>query len=314
MIYLGILLGIVLSVTNPVWILFAIGESGVHALFVLVTRAIALIPLYLSDITLPLAIAIMVLPMLVSNIMSILVIAIRRRISMQTEGLSISVTRQLSEGRSIFANSVIVSLVAALWPLLLSPFVTKADIGIYGIADKVMRGLITLVSPMQNFLLASSDKRCTVHWIGAHPITFVIASGVVVTIPVIFAMIPNEFLAIIFGASILDARTALNLYAFGFIFGAIHLVAYVEMVKHRQESVYKYLFLASVMTAIMFVSVYGTPIYSPLATEVIIALTALFWLWRMNKSPQAKVTRRSLEPKSIGTADQQQYSKRGRST
>lgn len=278
--YKGIFFGFVLSVTNIWWVLFAINETYIQAMLLLVLRIIAIIPFLQQNITINVAIAATLMPTLISNVLSALIVAKKSNIRIRKVRFKISIFEQMVGGWSIFANSAVVSLVTAMWPMLLSNFISKSDVGLYGISDKIMRGMMTLVSPFQFFLLARGSQYSLIQrMLKSKKLAFLIFSCIAM-VPCFFVLIPNDFISRIFGNFAAENRGVLNGYAIGFTFGAVNLVLYAELVKINKESIYKYIFLASATAASFLLPFFNMSIYIPLVTEAMVMAVLMFWFYK----------------------------------
>lgn len=278
--YKGIFLGFILSVTNIGWVLFAINETYIQAMLLLVMRIIAIIPFLQQNISINVAIAATLMPTLISNVLSALIVAKKLNIRIRKVRLKISIFEQMVRGWSIFVNSAVVSLVTAMWPMLLSNFISKSDVGLYGISDKIMRGMMTLVSPFQFFLLARDSQYSFIQrMLMSKKLAFLIFFCIAM-VPCSFVLIPNDFISTILGNFAAENRGVMNWYAVGFTFGAVNLILYAELVKISKEKIYKYIFIASAAAATFLLPCFNMSIYIPLVTEAMVMAILMFWFYK----------------------------------
>lgn len=278
--------GIVLAVTNVSPAVFALRESYRLSLFTLMARAVLIIPLILVKVGIVEALAVTLAPMLMVNVYAYVIVARCVGAHAHEVALRIDTREQFSEGWSIFVNSVVASLIATAWPLILSHFLIRSEVGVYGIADKIVRGLMSLITPLPNFILASSlgpSLSGTIASVLNNKLYRLLVLAVLLA-PVVFYFLPDRFLALIVGVDVIKYRMVLNIYAFGFVFYFIDLLLYTYLIMVRRERVYAPVVVVAFLLSMSGMYVYDFALFTPLISEslLVLMLALILVLLRVN--------------------------------
>jgi O-antigen/teichoic acid export membrane protein len=173
------------------------------------------------------------------------------------------------EGGVVFANSIIISFVEVSWPLYLRLFTSAEIIGVYGLADKIVRGLMMTITPLQNFIIASNTS--IAKFINSNPRYTMLYIIFVVLIPVGFAFLPQQLLQLIFKDLSSEYRVLMDLYMFQFAFIFIMICVYTELIIEKKEHVYLLYFVIALIFAIFLGNLFSLEVYTPLITNFIFA-------------------------------------------
>lgn len=281
----GVAAGVVLSVTNAAPLVFALKQSIRLSLATLVARVVFMLPLFVFEPSLLVALTVTMLPILIANIYSFIVVRGCIDVKVLDVKIKLDVLGQFTAGRSIFFNTILASLITTAWPLLLSNFLTLAELGAYGIADKIVRGLMTFVTPLPAFILASN-----------HVIGIVASAGmvlrhrlyrifllIVLLAPVVLNFLPDAVFKLLLGNGVIEYRIVLNIYGVGFLFYFCDLILYTFMIVAKREALYAPMIAASFLLSFSAAHIFELHIYTPLIFEALVAFMLMLTTIRLYK-------------------------------
>jgi O-antigen/teichoic acid export membrane protein len=159
------------------------------------------------------------------------------------------------------------------WPILLANYLTIDMIGLYGLADRVTRGLRNLIGPLP-FLILSTHKQSR----PGFNLQFFdkkytkLFALLLICVPLLFMLIPNFLLGIILKGVVINYRSLLNLYALGFIAGSLNSLFYTLLIKFSKERLYLIYFVIAYLIGVGLGLLIGTYIFMPLFVEFILCL------------------------------------------
>lgn len=268
-----ICLGIIIGITNVSWILFPYNKIYIYSLILLILRVLSIGLLFYCNNSIETIILITYMPVLVTNFF-ILLVNIKKIKRIKLDRKNFTLIKYFREGLSIFTNSMTVSFVELSWPIYLKYFLGAEVVGVFGLADKLVRGLMMLLTPLQNFLISKniSIKKN----IENHPLHIFLFIFFTILIPLSFIFIPQSILEIIFRDVNKDFRGLMNLYVFQFTFFSLMLCIYTEFIIRGIEYVYVLLLLIALTLAILFCAIYSLEMYAPFITNLIFTLLLVY--------------------------------------
>jgi O-antigen/teichoic acid export membrane protein len=229
--------------------------------------------------------AVTLVPVLIANIYSFVIAGACIDVSRgEVKKLKLNVLGQFSEGRSIFFNSILASLITTAWPLLLSFSLTRAELGAYGIADKIVRGLMTFVTPLPAFILASNRVAGVFAIAGLvlkHRL-YRIFLLVVLLAPVALMVLPSAIYQMLLGDAVIEHRMVLNVYVVGFLFYIGDLILYTYMIVARRDALYAPIVVVSFVLSFAVGYVFEVNIYTPVIYEALVALMLMLAILKIN--------------------------------
>lgn len=270
------LVGVILSLTNISPLIFAMGRSFHASVFGIAARIIFSILIFYKSNNLYIVIAATFLPILITNLFSLfMVIKIIGKISKVSE-LDLAVKFQFKNGRSIFLNSALASLISSAWPLILSLKLTPLEMGAYGIADKIIKGLMSFITPLPNFILAR-NKEFKLAEIGKILLSRRLSIILVfpISFPLLLIVIPYGYVEMIIGNDLMSFRFLLVAYSLGVFFSMTNLLIYTNMIINKKESDYSKIIFIAFLTSIFFGYFLSIEIYMPLIFEVTVAIVMM---------------------------------------
>lgn len=244
-----IFIGFLLSAGSFNWLFYSIRKSFSFSIILFILRLLSLCPL-LFWTNLNLALFITFCPVLVTNLILLAMLIKKDHLKFFNKHyLSFKPGPLFINGKNIFVNSIIISLLVTSWPIILSKFVSIELIGIYGIADKVLKAFNSLVSPLQNFMIGLLTKEKLLDTINiCYNVKKYWYFGVILVLPFLFLMLPTSLINYVLKTPVNNYRNILNLYAFGFISGLINLILYSAYIVMKRERLYLYGFIITLIT------------------------------------------------------------------
>jgi PST family polysaccharide transporter len=265
-----ILLAISIGLTNVSWILYPYNKIYKYSLLLLYLRLTSLGLVFFLENTLINIIFITYCPVIIANLFFIVIFLKKIKEYKFTKiKFKMNLLSSFKEGGVVFANSIIISFVEVSWPLYLRLFTSAEIIGVYGLADKIVRGLMMTITPLQNFIIASNTS--IAKFINSNPRYTMLYIIFVVLIPVGFAFLPQQLLQLIFKDLSSEYRVLMDLYMFQFAFIFIMICVYTELIIEKKEHVYLLYFVIALIFAIFLGNLFSLEVYTPLITNFIFA-------------------------------------------
>jgi hypothetical protein len=104
-------------------------------------------------------------------------------------------------------------------------------------------------------------------------------------------LVPNFLLGIVLKGAVINYRLLLNLYALGFIAGALNSLFYTYLIKLSKESLYLFYFVLAYVLGASLGLLIGTYIFMPLFVEFILCiLLVIKFFLEYNTSKSINVT------------------------
>jgi len=270
-------LGVILSITNFNWFFYATDNSLKFSFLQLILRLIFL-NLFFLKLTFFNVLFVTFLPIIFSNLFLIFFIKIKNGASFKLRNFKLEVKRKIWDGRNIFLNSILISVFISSWPIILRINLNNYQLGLYGIADKILKGLLSLITPLPNFILSSSRNNNFI--INRRKFLFLI----ILIVPIIFILIPNELLNFVIGKLVDGNRRLFNLYSLGFISGAINLITYTILIYYKREIEYLRCFFLTVIINIFLFLFFDITIFTPLYFDLLLAFFMVINFYKNNLS------------------------------
>jgi O-antigen/teichoic acid export membrane protein len=178
------------------------------------------------------------------------------------------------------------------WPILLANFLTIDMIGLYGLADRVTRGLRNLISPLPFLILSTHQQSSSGFNFQFFDKKYIKLFGLIlICVPLLFMLFPNFVLGIFLKGVVIKYRFLLNLYALGFIAGALNSLFYILLIKFSKERLYLIYFVIAYIIGVGLGLVIGTYIFMPLFVEFILCILLFIkFLLEFNKTRNINIT------------------------
>lgn len=284
--------GVLFSVLNLNWFFYATDNSLEFNLLLIILRIISFFILYILPLHLDKLLIINFAPYLLSNILLMLYLAYKQYPKKSIQLPKLEIFNMLKSGWTIFSNGIVISFLTMGWPIFLAKFLTIDMIGLYGLADRISRGLRNLIGPLP-FLILSTHKQSNPGFnFQFFDKKYTILFGLLlICVPLIFMLVPNFLLGIVLKDAVINYRLLLNLYALGFIAGAINSLFYTYLIKFSKENLYLIYFVLAYVLGIGIGLLIGTYIFMPLFVEFILCiLLVIKFFLEYNKTRSINVT------------------------
>ena len=284
--------GVVFSVLNLNWFFYATDKSLEFNWILVILRIISFFILYTLPLRLDSLLIINFAPYFLSNILLMLYLVYKQYPKKPVQLPKLEILNMLKSGWTIFSNGIVISFLTMGWPIFLAKFLTIDMIGLYGLADRISRGLRNLIGPLP-FLILSTHKQSSP---GFNFQTFdkkytKLFGLLLICVPLIFMLVPNFLLGIVLKGAVINYRLLLNLYALGFIAGALNSLFYTYLIKFSKESLYLIYFVLAYVLGIGLGLLIGTYIFMPLFVEFILCiLLVIKFFLEYNKSKSINVS------------------------
>ena len=284
--------GVIFSILNLNWFFYATDKSLEFNYILIVLRIISFLILFILPLQLDNLLIINFAPYLLSNVLLILFLGIKKYSKLTLQFHKLEIFKTIKSGWGIFSNGIIISFLTMGWPILLANFLTIDMIGLYGLADRVTRGLRNLIGPLP-FLILSTHKQSRPgfnfqFFDKKYTKLYVL---VLICVPLLFMLIPNFLLGIFLKGVVIKYRFLLNLYAFGFIAGALNSLFYTLLIKFSKERLYLIYFVIAYIIGVGLGLLIGTYIFMPLFVEFILCILLFIkFLLEFNKTRNINIT------------------------
>ncbi len=265
--------GIIFSLFNLNWFFYAADKSLEFNWILVILRIISFFILYILPLRLDSLLIINFAPYFLSNILLMLYLAYKRYPKKQIQMPKLEIFYMLKSGWTIFSNGIVISFLTMAWPIFLSKFLTVDMIGLYGLADRISRGLRNLIGPLP-FLILSRHKQSSPGFnFQSYDQKYAKLFGLLlIFVPLFFMLMPNFLLDLVLKGAVINYRLLLNLYALGFIAGALNALFYTYLIKFTKESLYLIYFVLAYILGISLGLLIGTYIFMPLIVEFILCI------------------------------------------
>ena len=196
------------------------------------------------------------------------------------------ILKTLKSGWGIFSNGIIISFLSLGWPIFLSKFISIDMIGLYGLADRISKGLRNLIGPLPFLILSNHEQSITGFNFQSFNLKYIKILGILlICVPLIFMFVPNILLGIVLKGEVSNFRLLLNIYSLGFISGVLNTVFYSYLIRFSKESLYLIYFVIAYISGIGLGLIIGSYIYMPLFVEFILSfLLFIKFLMEYNKT------------------------------
>lgn len=287
-----IFFGILFSLLNLNWFFYATNKSLEFNWILIVLRIISFFILYILPLHLNSLLIINFAPYFLSNILLTLYLVNKQYPKNPIQLPKLEIMKTLKSGWTIFSNGIVISFLTIGWPIFLAKFLTIDMIGLYGIADRISRGLRNLIGPLP-FLILSTHKKES---LGFHFQTLdkkytKLFGLILISVPLLFMLVPNFLLGIFFKGTVINYRLLLNLYALGFIVGSLNSLFYTYLIKFSKESLYLFYFVLAYVLGVGLGLLVGTYIFMPLFVEFLLCILLFIkFTIEYNKTKSINVT------------------------
>ena len=287
-----VIFGVFFSVTNFNWLFYAIDKSLEFNLILLVLRVLSFLILFSIPLRLDTLLIINFAPFFISNLIFMSYLLNKK---FPRTGISIpsfKIVETFKSGWGIFSNGVVISFLTMSWPILISKLISIEMVGLYGIADRISRGLRNLLGPLPFFILSSHSPTNTDYKFPSVNSKYTkLFVFLLIAVPLVFMLVPSTMLALVLKGDIINYRLLLNLYALGFIAGALNSLFYTFLITISKESLYLLYFVMAYLLGIALGLLLGTYIFMPLFVECILCffLIAKFYIeYKKRKFPKVE--------------------------
>jgi hypothetical protein len=283
--HFGLLLviGIIVSLTNFSWIFYALNESQVYSTMLFLFRVSSLVLIFIFKISLIQAIVLTFIPLVVVNLFVLLSVANKHKIALDLfKRVSASeIVVQFKAGYVFFINSIVISLGVTFWPIIFGKFLSYPQIAAFGIMDKFTRGIVSLISPLPNFLLAKTNPFLSlISFVKKNLRIFVFALLVLFLMPISFNILPSRYLSLFIGDDILANRKIMNVYAYHFLIGFLSYLSMIFVIHFRQEMFYTIIFIVSYLIWLTIGYFSGIIVYLPILLDLTCVLFIIVYLFK----------------------------------
>ena len=266
-----IVFGVIFSVTNFNWFFYATDKSLEFSVILLILRVLSFFILFAVHLSLDTLMVINFAPFFISNLLLLFYLMYKKWPSQKLSLPLIDIIPTFKTGWKIFANGVIISFLTMSWPILFSRLISIEMVGVFGLADRISRGLRNLIGPLPFFVLSRHGHYTADFTFSTLNSKYVKLFGfLLIAVPLVFMLVPNSMLGLVLKGDVINFRQLLNLYALGFIAGALNSLFYTYLITTSKESLYLIYFVAAYIVGVTFGLVFGTYIFMPLFVEIIL--------------------------------------------
>lgn len=263
-----VVFGVLFSIANFNWFFYAIDKSLEFSLLLLLLRVLSFFILFFVPLFLDNLLLINFAPFVIANI-ALLVYLVYKKIPRQRiVRPRIDIVPVFKSGWKIFANGIVISFLTMSWPILFSRLISIEMVGVFGLADRISKGLRNLIGPLPFFVLSRHGHYTADFKFSNLNAKYIrIFAFLLIAVPLLFMLIPNPILGIFFKGDVLYYRELLNIYAIGFVAAALNSLFYTYLITASKESIYLIYFILSYCMGIVLGLVLGTYIFMPLFVE-----------------------------------------------
>ncbi|MFN5422763.1 MAG: hypothetical protein ACK5AO_05810, partial [bacterium] len=266
-----IVFGVLFSVTNFNWLFYATDKSLEFSVLLLILRSLSFVLLFLVELSLDILMVINFAPFFMSNLLILFYYTFKRNSFQQVSFPSFEIVSTFKSGWKIFANGVVISFLTMTWPILFARLISIEMVGVFGLADRISKGLRNLIGPLPFFVLSRHGNYNADFSFSTVNRKFVKVFGfLLIAIPFLFMLVPNNMLGIVLKGDVINYRQLLNFYALGFIAGALNSLFYTYLITALKESLYLIYFTVAYILGIGLGLVLETYIFMPLFVEFIL--------------------------------------------
>lgn len=265
---LYIFFGIIFSILNLNWFFYAIDKSLEFNWILILLRIISFFILFIIPLRLDNLLVINFAPYIFSNIILFIYLLYTKFPKDKLFYPKLELLKTLKSGWGIFSNGVIISFLTMSWPIFFARFISIEMIGLYGLADRISRGLRNLTGPLPFLILSKHAPSNNGFQFPSINKKYSILFGVIlISVPLCFMLIPNFLLGIVLKGAVINYRLLLNLYSLGFIAGALNSLFYTYLIMFSKERLYLIYFVISYFVGILLGLIIGTYLFMPLFVE-----------------------------------------------
>lgn len=272
-----LLLGGAISLVNFSWLFFSLEISLSYSLCMLATRILLCIPILVGK---PEAIEtslLLVLPQVITNIA--ILTANRKRVTVAShlDWRHLNFRSQYRSGLTIYVTTLISSISAYIWPLMMGFFITKREMGVYIVGDRIFRGMMSFATPIPNFVIAAKAGSNPGNLLSKLRGSFKIIFFPLATIfcQIVFLVIPDSAFRWALGDEVAGYENILRLYSFGFWFGILNLSYYTWAIINKTEHVFTVCYIVAALIATATAIGLDVVLYLPLISEAVLAILCI---------------------------------------
>jgi O-antigen/teichoic acid export membrane protein len=266
------------SISNTNWFLFSYSISYVYSVCLFIIRVPIFLTIIMTEPTPLLIAALWFAPNIFSGLLSY--IYIKRefggKINWRSTGAKLRVSGVCARTFRVFITSSAVAAINLSWPVLISTYVGNEAAGAFGIADKIVRGLVMFFSPVQLFLMASKNN--------TNPMALFNKNYIMLLIP--FIAIAPQVIMIANGEVIISKLLGSPNFSTSFLiihmsilyFLIINMLIYVYMLKQGREVQHATIYVCAFPISILLTYLFGQLIYTPLVSEIIASIALGLYL------------------------------------
>ena len=268
-----VVFGVLFSVANFNWFFYATDKSLEFSLILLFLRILSFFILFFTPLSLDNLLVINFAPFFISNL-ALFVFLLYQKLPRQLITMpTIEIIPTFKSGWRIFANGVIISFLTMSWPIFFSRLISIEMVGVYGLADRISRGLRNLIGPLPFFVLSRHGHYTADFKFSNLNSKYVRIFGfLLIAVPLMFMLVPSSILGVVLKGEVIDYRQLLNLYSLGFIAGALNSLFYTYLITASKESLYLIYFIVAYMLGVALGLLLGTYIFMPLFVEGILCV------------------------------------------
>ena len=276
-----ILMGVVFSLANFSWFFFASDISLQFNFILLFLRICSFFILFVYSVSLDTVLLINFAPYFLSNVFLLLYVLIKKRVALfSITRPSLSLASIFKEGWGVFSNGIFISFISMVWPLVFFRLLNAELVGVYGIGDRILRGLKNLLGPIPFFVLSYAGNHSLLENLISIKKRFKIGFlAFLLFVPLSFVFIPSSVLQIFLKGDIINFRGLLNIFVFSFIPAALNSIFYSILIAISKERQYLLYFIFSFVAAILLGFFINTFIFMPLFLEFILAAILFYKLY-----------------------------------
>jgi hypothetical protein len=271
----AIIIGALASLTNVAWI-----YSGLHIIarynnILTVYKLAFLFPVFFVDAT-PINFLILIyIPQLFMLLHAVILISKFTKAGPIITLYVLKKAKHLIIGNSKLAiNSLTASGLAISWPLILNFYLSNEMIGIFGFADRIIKGYLMLITPVVNIVISNQISFATFR-------NYILFNIVVCTIgAIVFIATKENTLASMHSVTIIEIKTNAEYLFFAAPLYIANIFLYTYAIIRQDEKYYSYIVIFSTLIIFLLLANHIVDIYSAFLYETLIFM---FWIVILSK-------------------------------
>jgi O-antigen/teichoic acid export membrane protein len=273
-ILLAIMLGGCVAVTNVSWLYIGMKKVSEYYGLLLLYRVSFCIPIFFLENTPSTYVIIALVPTTILFVHAVRLINTLKTSIFVIRNFSTRKIKDILAGSSsIFFNGLLGSGISMGWPIILSTRLDVSAIGVFGLADRIIKGMVSLCSPIPPLIISGEIPLKSAKYGVVPLIIFMLLAPTLLWISLPLAVVSSFEIG---------ALTVLkDKYEYLLLLTPIYLAnmfLYTYLIVVKKEVGYGYSILFAALIAAIFIERLDNAIYAPLLFELTVLFAAVIYL------------------------------------